>query len=170
MTAGSEATPSSATVPSVVDQRIQQLINFEPDPSLVGDQCGELSISDGSAQIDATASTLPHSSTDGRSVTIAAADLRVVVRFGSGFPSRNCTDVISEIHRAHVDEEWPATAASGTLRIDLSERCSVATLRLSGVVASAPFGQTVDLGQLTIVNDAWQFWPGFDCRISASPG
>jgi hypothetical protein len=89
--------------------------------------------------------------------------LHLVVHFGSGFPSFTCTD--SEPERlAVVEATWPASARSATFTVVGGQQCSVATLHLVDVTALAPDGQEVPLGDVTVTNRAWQWWPPFECH------
>lgn len=114
-------------------------------------------------QLDASRSRLAR--TVQNSTAVPADDLRLVVKFGSGFPSLTCTDIESEMHTARVDESWPASARAAVFTVTASDRCSVAKLSLQGVVATAPDGEAVDLGDVTITNQAWQWWPPFECHL-----
>ena len=144
-------------------ERRAQLEAFQPKEALAGEQCSALSISNGSVQIDATGSQFP--AVLQQSTPVRPNDLHLVVNFGSDFPSFSCTDLASEARMAIVDETWPASATGGTFTVTASDRCSVATLELRDVVTTSPGGQEVDLGDILIENDAWQWWPAFECRL-----
>ncbi len=100
-----------------------------------------------------------------QSTDIEPADLHLVVNFGSGFPSFTCTDLDTEVRRAVIDETWSATAAGGVFTVVPADRCSVATLSLVDVVATSPGGNQVVLGDMTITNQAWQWWHPFECDL-----
>jgi hypothetical protein len=149
-------------------RRAAELSEFEPDPALAGEQCSDLSVSNGSIQVDATGSRL--AKVVQVEQPIPSTDLRLVVRFGSGFPSFTCTDLESEMRDATVDEEWAASATRATFTVVVGERCSTAALELYGVVAQAPDGQHVELGDIVITNRAWQWWHPFECQLLATLG
>lgn len=100
---------------------------------------------------------------------IPATDLSLVVRFGSGFPSFTCTDLDSEVREATVDETWPATATNATFTVVKTEQCSSAALQLIDVVAHAPDGQSVRLGDIAITNTTWLWWPPSECHLLDDP-
>ena len=159
---------SSADAKSAsLEARLAQLNAFQPDDSLAGEQCAELSASNGTVQLDATASLL--SAGLQQSTPVGAEELHLVVNFGSGLPSFTCTDVESEVHRAIVDETRPATAAGGIFTVMAGDRCSVASLALRHVVARSPDGQQVDLGDIVLKNDAWRWWHPFEYRLDNAP-
>lgn len=174
---GGRSLSTPRTEPSVVStsiddaelqQRIEQLEAFSPSPALGSNQCWELSISDGSVQIDASGSLLARKLQ--AATVVAPADLRLQVRFGSGSPSFTCTDSESEVREAVVDETWPAIAAAATFTVVAAESCSLATLQLTDVVAEAPNGARVPLGDLTLVNPAWWFVHPFECHLDGRTG
>lgn len=167
-TGESKAPPSPPTAASAdVEQRIAELRSFRPDPSLSGSQCGDLSVSNGSVQLDASESSLTRAVQAAQPVPATA--LHLVVRFGSGFPSFTCTDLDSEVREATVGEEWAASATSASFTVVESKRCSSATLQLVDVIARAPDGQLVELGDIAITNTAWQWWHPFECHLLDDP-
>ncbi len=145
----------------VTAQRIAALQSFAADPTLSGHQCADLSVSNGTVQLDATGSSL--TATLQTEQPVAPTALHLVVHFGRGFPSFTCTDAEPE-RLAVIDATWPATAGSATFTVRGAPQCSTATLRLVGVAARAPDGQEVSLGDVTITNTAWQWWPPFECH------
>lgn len=166
-----EAASAESSVPGApstdVQRRLAQLEAFEPDPTLAGQQCGDLSVSNGSVQLDATGSSLARAIQTNQPVP--QSDLHLIARFGSGFPSLTCTDLESEVHRATVEESWPASATSATFTVVTAEQCSSATLQLVGVAVFAPDGQIAQLGEISITNPAWQWWPPFECHLVDHP-
>ena len=151
---GGDADPATA-------QRIAALQSFAADATLSGHQCAELSVSNGTVQLDASGSSLAAKLQTDQPVPPTA--LHLVVHFGTGFPSFTCTD--SEPERlAVIDATWPATAGSATFTVRGAPQCSTATLHLLDVTAFAPDGQEVPLGDVTITNTAWQWWPPFECH------
>lgn len=159
--------PTSAAAPTIpvtrYDEQVAALGAFEPIEELSGQRCGEMSVSNGTVQIDASESVLPRVTQ--QATPVAADDLRLTVRFGSGFPGYHCTDVAVEVRRPTVDETWSATATGGSVVVSPSTTCSTATLDLHGVVAVSPAGDEVDVGDVSITDDSWQWWPPFDCLI-----
>ena len=153
--------------PANVPRHLAELRAFRPDPTLAGSQCGALSVSNGSVQLDAADSQL--SKAVQAAHPVLTTDLRLVVRFGSGFPSFTCTDLEFEVRKAVVDETWPASADSATFTVVKSEQCSVATLQLVDVVVVAPDSQLVELGDITITNTAWQWWHPSECHLLDGP-
>lgn len=65
---------------------------------------------------------------------------------------------------AVIDATWPATADSATFTVHNATQCSTATLHLVGVSVRAPDGHEVSLGDVTVTNTAWQWWPPFECH------
>ena len=147
--------------------RLAQLEAFQPDEARAGEQCDEMSASNGSVQLDASRSLL--STVLQQSMPVRANELHLVVNFGSSLASFTCTDLESEVHPAIIDETWPASAAGGIFTVTAGSHCSVATLALRDVVARSPGGQEVDLGDIVIRNDAWQWWPPFECHLDSGP-
>lgn len=150
-----------------VQRRIAELRAFRPDSALSGSQCGDLSVSNGSVQLDAAGSMLARAIQTAQLVPVT--DLRLVVRFGSGFPSFTCTDLASEERKATIEETWPATATSATFTVAEGEQCSSATLQLVDVVVQVPDGQLVGLGDIAITNGAWQWWHPGECHLLDDP-
>ena len=159
---------SQSGAPSAdVERRIAELRAFRPDSALSGSQCDALSVSNGAVQLDAAGSVLARAIQASQPVPVA--DLRLVVHFGSGFPSFTCTDLESEVHEAIIDETWPASAKSATFTVAEGEACSSATLQLVDVDVQAPNGQLVGLDDITITNTAWQWWHPFECHLLDDP-
>jgi hypothetical protein len=160
-----EATGSTVSTVGAakVLRRVDELKSFQPDQSRSGHQCGDLSVSNGTIQLDASSSSL--ASAVQTATIVPPTNLHLSVQFGSGFPSFTCTDLDAEKHNAVVDETWPVSAASATFTVERNEQCSAATLNLDGVVAQAPTGQKVPLGAITIINTAWQWWHPFECHL-----
>ena len=154
---------SAAAVEVDVQRWIAELAAFEPNPSLSGQECGDLSISNGTVQLDATGSTLTRAIQTETPVLPTA--LHLTVHLGAGFPSFTCTDLADSVRLAFVEASWPASAAGATFTVVSGERCSIATLQLVGVVAVAPTGQSLSLGDITITNSAWQWWHPFECQL-----
>ncbi|MDP2292667.1 MAG: hypothetical protein Q8M22_15885 [Actinomycetota bacterium] len=171
---GGEAAPEASvpdTAPSPtaigVEGRIGELERFAPSATLAGEQCGDLSVSNGTVQLDASGSMLARAIQ--RDTRVSPTELHLEVRFGSGFPSFTCTDQESELHHAVVEETWPASATSGTFTVVAGPLCSSATLRLADVVATSPAGHEVPLGDIAITNPAWQWWHPFECHLLDDP-
>lgn len=163
---GSEPTTSLAESHANVEtlqQRLNQLRGFQADDRSAGEQCDDLSASNGTVQLDASLALLPRTFQDATVVT--AEDLNLIVHFGSGFPAFTCTDLASEVRLAVIEESWPASAEGGVFTVTPADRCSVAQLTLQGVVVKAPNGDAVVLGTMTITNEAWQWWPPSECHL-----
>ena len=154
---------SAAAVEADVQRWVAELDAFEPIPSLSGQECGDLSVSNGRVQLDASGSTLTRAIQAETPVPPTA--LHLTVHFGSGFPSFTCTDLADSVRHAVVETSWPASAAGATFTVVTGERCSIATLHLVGVVAVAPTGQSLPLGDIAITNLAWQWWHPFECQL-----
>jgi hypothetical protein len=144
-------------------EELSRLRSFVPVDDLAGEQCGELSASDGTVQIDASGSIL--SSVTQQATPVPASDLRLIVHFGSGFPAFQCTDLTPEVREATIDQTWPASAAEGTFTVLPSMQCSTATLELRDVVAVSPAGDEIHVGDVSITNIAWQWWHPFECHV-----
>ncbi|MEO6122329.1 MAG: hypothetical protein ABIR32_01370 [Ilumatobacteraceae bacterium] len=158
-------TTLAATSTTVVasNDELNDLAAFVPSEDLAGQRCGALTTSNGSVQVDATASLL--APVTQQSTQVASSDLRLSVHFGSGFPGHQCTDLSSEVRNPVVATSWPATATAATFTVIPSLQCSAATLQLEGVVATSPAGDQVHLGNIRITNQAWQWWPPFECHV-----
>ncbi len=172
-TTSTTASPSSAatTSTSVVDPGrlralIGQLARFEVDPQLQRWGCRDLVVSNGDVAVRAA---VQRDDVFQEGVALTPDEVTLTVEFGADLPGLACTDLGSEVIEATITDRWPATAGSATWDVVPTPSCTDARLRLDGVVATAPDGTPVALGDLVIENPNWFSEPPSECRFAGVP-
>lgn len=166
------ATDEAATAPSdPADVREADVASFRGGTSGAG--CTVLETGDGTVMVTANLhGGFGESITPSGPVLLAPGDYSLSVLLGSGLTGDvSCTTDVPEDPPPpprRVETNWPASAASATLEVVRSDSCASASLRLEDVVLTAPSGRSIDLGDMSIVNDAWFSWAPFECRLPTS--